>query len=260
MADEIAARVARDTGVDDLVEILADRIEAPDLTSLLLAVVRRRTARRTPAQLLERYENDRFVRPSPIAPEALDAIEAAAIAALSPAYERLELSPVCPLGASSVLGGISQDRVVATGRGTEVVSDPTNVLAFECALRRRADRRATVRLAAAHRALRAAPTEEPFTPHFRLFTLCSAGRAGEEEAMLDEHLAFYANVVGETPHEIDRERRKQAYYNGATLGVSVKGVDVAEGGFVDWTAKLLGDAKERLLISGLGVEMLARLR
>jgi hypothetical protein len=77
--------------------------------------------------------------------------------------------------------------------------------------------------------------------------------------MLDEHLAFYTNIVGETPHEIDREPRKQAYYSGATFGVSVKGVDVAEGGFVDWTAKLLGDVKERLLISGLGVEMLARL-
>ena len=260
MDDRIAARVARDAGIDDLVEILAERIDAPDLTSLLLAVARRRVARRTPAQLLERYENDRFVRPSPIAPEALDAIDAAAVAALPSSFERLELSPVCPLGTSSVLGGISQDRVVATARGTEVVSDPTNVLAFECALRRRADRSTTVRLAAAQRALRASPTEEPFTPHFRLFTLCTAGRAGEEEAMLDEHLAFSTRVVGQTPHEIDREPRKQAYYNGATFGVSVTGIDVAEGGFVDWTARLLGDAKERLLISGLGTEMLARLR
>src|SRR4051794_16741117 len=163
MTDEIAARVARDAGVDDLVDILSERVDGPDLASLLLAVFRRRAARRTPAQVLERYQSDRFVRPSSVAPESLDAINSAALAALPPGFERLELSPVCPLGTSSVLGGISQDRVVATVRNTEVVSDPTNVLALECALRRRADRSATVKLAATQRALRATPTEEPYT-------------------------------------------------------------------------------------------------
>jgi hypothetical protein len=259
MSDEIAARVARDTGVGELVELLSERVESSDLGSLLLAVFRRRAARRTPAQVLERYENDRFARPSTVAPEALDAIHAAAVAALPSGFERLELSPVCPLGTSSVLGRISQDRVVATVRSSEVVSDPTNVLALECALRRRADRTAPVKLAAAQRVLRATPTTAPFTPHFRLFTLCTAGRAGDEHSMLAEQLTFYGRVLGDTPHEIDRASRKQAYYSGATFGVSVDGIDVAEGGFVDWTATLLGDAKERLLISGLGVDMLARL-
>jgi|tagenome__1003787_1003787.scaffolds.fasta_scaffold20915160_3 hypothetical protein len=259
MTDEIAARVARDAGVDDLVDILSERVDGPDLASLLLAVFRRRAARRTPSQVLERYQSDPFVRPSSLAPAALDAIVAAAVAALPPGFERLELSPVCPLGTSSVLGGISQDRVVATARGTEVVSDPTNVLALECAVRRRGDRTTTVRLAAAHRALRATPTEEPFTPHFGLFTLCTAARAGDEDSMLAEHVTFYARLLGDTSHDIDRSPRKQAYYSGATFGVSVDGVEIAEGGFVDWTSTLLGDAKERLLISGVGLDMLARL-
>jgi hypothetical protein len=260
MSDEIAARIARDAGVDDLVEILSERIESPDLASLLLAVFRRRAARRTPAQVLERYENDRFVRPSAVASAALDAVHAAAVAALPHDFERLELSPVCPLGTSSVLGDISQDRILATARNTEVVSDPTNVLALECALRRRADRCTTVKLAASQRALRATPTAEPYTPHFRLFALCTAGRKGDEETMLGEQLTFYDRVLRDTPHRIDRKPRKQAYYSGATFGVSVGGVEVAEGGFVDWTATLLGDAKERLLISGLGVDLLARLK
>jgi hypothetical protein len=260
MSDRIAARVARDAGVADLVEILSARIESSDLGSLLLAVFRRRAARRTPADLLRSYADDRFVRPSTIAPGALDAIDAAASAALPPAFERIELSPVCPLGTSSVLGGISQDRILTTARGTEVVSDPTNVLALECALRRRRDRTRIVRLAAAHRSLRATPTQEPFTPHFRLFALCTAARAGDEDEILAEHLAFYARVIGEMPQEIDRVARKQAYYNGATFGIRVEDLEVAEGGFVDWTARLLGDTKERLLISGIGVDMLARLR
>src|SRR3954465_14513134 len=108
MGDEIAARVARDVGVDDLVEILSERVDSPDLASLLLAVFRRRAAGRTPAQILERYQNDRFVRPSSVAPETLDALTATAVAALPHGFERLELSPVCPLGTSSVLAGISQ--------------------------------------------------------------------------------------------------------------------------------------------------------
>ena len=77
--------------------------------------------------------------------------------------------------------------------------------------------------------------------------------------MLSEHLTFYVRLLGDAPHEIDRSPRKQAYYSGATFGVSVDRIEVAEGGFVDWTATLLGDAKERLLISGVGVELLARL-
>jgi hypothetical protein len=260
MSDRIAARVAREAGVDDLVEILADRVTTPDLGSLLLAVFRRRAARRTPAELLRRYRDDRFARPSTVEARAFDELNAAAVAALPPGFERVELSPVCPLGTSSVLGGISQDRILSTARATEVVSDPTNVLALEAALRRRESRNETVRLAASHRAVRTTPTEEPFTPHFRLFALCTAGRAGDEDDMLAEQLGFYARVLGDTPHEIDDAPRKQAYYDGATFGVRVGELEVAEGGFVDWTAKLVGDDKERLLISGLGVDMLVRLR
>ena len=36
--------------------------------------------------------------------------------------------------------------------------------------------------------------------------------------------------------------------------------EVGDGGFVDWTAKLLGNRKERLLISGYGLDRLALLR
>jgi hypothetical protein len=35
------------------------------------------------------------------------------------------------------------------------------------------------------------------------------------------------------------------------------GGEVGDGGFVDWTARLCGNRKERLLISGYGVDRLA---
>jgi hypothetical protein len=57
--------------------------------------------------------------------------------------------------------------------------------------------------------------------------------------------------------EVDRKPRKQEYYAGATFGVSTGGRELVEGGFVDWTQRLLGDRKERLLISGTGLDLLS---
>jgi hypothetical protein len=36
--------------------------------------------------------------------------------------------------------------------------------------------------------------------------------------------------------------------------------EIADGGLVDWTRRLLGSGKERLVISGIGIEGLASLR
>jgi hypothetical protein len=70
-----------------------------------------------------------------------------------------------------------------------------------------------------------------------------AGRAGTE--------------VVEAP---ERESGR-AYYRGLCFkvfaGTDGKRMEVGDGGFVDWTAKLLGNRKERLLISGYGLERLA---
>jgi hypothetical protein len=37
------------------------------------------------------------------------------------------------------------------------------------------------------------------------------------------------------------------------------GVEIGDGGFVDWTQRLTGNRKERLLISGVGVDRFATL-
>ena len=50
---------------------------------------------------------------------------------LPPEYEPVELSPLAPLGTSSVVGTVHQNKVVSTSRNSEVLSDPTNVLALE---------------------------------------------------------------------------------------------------------------------------------
>ena len=68
------------------------------------------------------------------APARMDRV---AFATLPSAFSPLELSPVSPLGTNSVVATVSQNKTLTTTRGLEVVSDATNVLALECALRRR---------------------------------------------------------------------------------------------------------------------------
>lgn len=203
---EIAERIAREIGSPDLVERLSSDVAGSDLHSLLLEVYRRRAGARTPADLIADHERNRFAQPSTLDPLLLLEFDRAAFAALPAGFERVALAPVVPLGASSVVATIDQNVTIATIRNTEVLSDPTNVLALECAVRRRALRRAKataaqrVRLAASHRVARAQKFDGPLqVAHFALFGLVTAGRDGgghrfETEA-LAEHVAFHARLL-----------------------------------------------------------------
>jgi hypothetical protein len=133
--------------------------------------------------VLAEYQSNRFVRPAPAPPGRLLAWARTANAHLPDGFECLALSPVCPLGTCSAVAPVHQDGAVVTVRNTEVVSDLTNVLALECAVRRRARKRedptstAPVHLAAHHRLLRTQPFAGPLSfAHFAVFGLCSAGR------------------------------------------------------------------------------------
>lgn len=213
-----------------------------------------------------------------------------------------------------------------------------------------------VRLASSHRVIRLQPFDVPgFTPHFRLFSLVSAGRDGGshvfESRHLTEHIRFYLELfrglntegfslreplveisdlaitasllsAAGVSHDDIREsvrahihggserfladrgvalpsdfdaledarlewiRRRVidplkaaypealfrfnlarleglGYYSGLCLRVSPLAPDglrypIADGGFTDWTARLLSDKKERLLTSGVGAEFVCR--
>src|SRR6185295_6617388 len=75
-------------------------------------------------------------------------------------------------------------------RGTEVVADPTNVMALECARRlRRAP--GVVRLATSHRCVRAQPIPKRrgLTSNFRIFCLASAGLERQNHAFVVDAMA-----------------------------------------------------------------------
>jgi hypothetical protein len=84
-------------------------------------------------------------------------------------FDGLALSPVTPLGTCAAVGAADRNRVLSTVRSSEIVSDPTNVLALEAAARRRGGADA-VHLAACHRALRNQQFDAPdAAAHFELF-------------------------------------------------------------------------------------------
>ena len=130
-------RIERELGIKGLTVLLAEQLAPTDLQSLLLEVYRLKAEQRSPAALLADYESNRFVRPSSVSPERLAEWERVALASLPDGFEALALAPVSPLGTSSAVGLVDQNRVVSTIRNSEVVSDSTNVLALECAVRRR---------------------------------------------------------------------------------------------------------------------------
>src|SRR3989475_6381409 len=200
---QIIDRIEREAGVPDLANILTNRLAPTDLQSLLLEVYGQRAKRREPRALLEDQVSNRFIRPSTTSPARLLDWDRVAFSRLPKVFQPIELSPVCPLGTVSALSPISQDWTVSTIRNTEVVADSTNVLAIECAVRRREQRNfssgkaASVHLAASHRLLRGQRFGVgPDAKHnFRIFTLCSAGRdTGNlmfETESLGNHVGFY---------------------------------------------------------------------
>ncbi len=60
--------------------------------------------------------------------------------------------------------------------------------------------------------------------------------------------------------QLDTARqRSRGYYGSGAIRMEAGGVEIGDGGFTDWTAKLMADRKERSLISCLATERLAAL-
>jgi hypothetical protein len=309
-ADKILARIERESGVADLAGILASRLAPTDLQSLLLEVYRRRARALTPARVLDQYATSRFVAPARTDPVALGAFEALAWKVRPTGYEPVELSPVCPLGTHSAVATVDQNKIVTTLRNSEVVADPTNVLALESAVRRRALLRqdpksaAAVKLCAVHRVIRAQRFDSPGAgSHFHLVAFSAAARdVGSrrfEAETLREQLDYILRLLASaapgirprvhvtvlddaaTPvlrgDVVDRLSKAhpqaevgfdptrtsgRGYYRTACFKIHLLGeggpLEVGDGGFTDWTARLLNSRKERLLIGCVAGERIVR--
>jgi len=169
---------------------LAKGLTASELWSLLLGVAEQRAAQRSAADVQRQWERDRFVCPSYVDQRTLNQLDGHLLAVAS-AFEALELSPLAPLGSCSAIALASQNKIVSTIRGTEVVSDPTNLLALESARRLRRNGTQAIKLATNHRCVRAqaVPKHAGYAAHFRLFCIASAGHERKDQGFLVESLS-----------------------------------------------------------------------
>ncbi|QOY92290.1 hypothetical protein [Paludibaculum fermentans] len=347
MPSKIVHRIERELGVAGLAEALAVRLPASDLRSLLLEVYQLRARAAKESAALAQAERDALVAPSSVDARDFAAFDLAAYE-VAEEFDALDLSPVCPFGASSRLGGTHQNNLLTTIRNVEGLGDSTIAMALEAARRRSsAD---LIRLCSSHRVIRLQPFDAPgLTPHFRLFAMVTAGRDrgawAFETQHLREHVRVYLNLfrvleaagfsierplveisdmgaieavleeAGVTHEDIRQNVRAHwfggserflkergidlptemehrllnetvveplraefpeaefrvnqarleglGYYRGFALRISPQAPDghrypVADGGFTDWTARLLSNQKERLLISGIGSELVCK--
>jgi hypothetical protein len=279
-------------------------LSGSELSSVLIDAFSRMSEGVSPASVLTSWERDRFVRPSDVSPKDFLLFDKTAYDAAE-AFEAIELSPLCPFGTNTSVAPMSQKIVLSTIRSSEVVADSTNVLALECAIRRRAllktdpKNASLVRLCASHRLVRVQKFNFPgATAHFRVFSLCSAGRdtgshAFEVAAMV-EHVSVMTNLLhclSEKGFQFSAVRvalygeagvtrdlvsaslhaalpsvrmdlvgpRKSKYYPTTSFklyATNASGIEfeLADGGITQWTQLLVGSAKERLMISGIGTD------
>ena len=315
MASKILDNVLKKTGTHNLVDILSELLTPSELQSLMLEVYNQQAKQVTLKKLYEEYLTSRFVIPSEIPQSQYIKLDLMAIENLPSLYETIDISPVAPFGTCSAMTNLSQNRIITTCRSNEVVADSTNYLALECVRRRKVNLHADpksavpIRLASSHRLIRGqAFAGDKFSAHFRVFSLCSAGRdTGHmkfETTHLKEHIGFYLtlfkkilNIPGEADVEVfltdfseqhvdqlwkdvaqpitkkhaniqvsfdpHREAAKN-YYGDICFRINLtnksgESFDLVDGGFTDWTQKLLSNDKERLLTSGLGTELMLKL-
>lgn len=172
---------------ESLRQALTQGLAATELWSLLLSVLEQRAAQRSPATVRQQWQSDRFVQPSAVNQRVLNELDSHLLAVAAD-FEAIELSPLAPLASCSSVALTSQNRIVATVRGTEVVSDPTNVLALECARRLREAPGAVIKLTTSHRCVRAqaVPKRPGFSAHFRMFCLASAAHERKDHGFTSE--------------------------------------------------------------------------
>jgi hypothetical protein len=265
-----------------------EQMPATDLQTLLLSLAQTRTARVRPADVLRRWREDRFVRPSTSDPRAVAGVEARLWDQLPAQFVAVDLSPVVPVGTCTAVAPVSQNRIVTTMRSVEVLSDSANALAVEAADRRsRQQADGEVHLATCHRLLRAQRFGPGMSAHFRLFTLVSSARdtgSGQTQArLLALHLGYWQRALADVapqfrmavfnpavregltglPSVVEAPDREpwRGYYVDASWRTMAGGGDdpreIGDGGLTTWTAQLMGNAKERCLVSCISTERLA---
>ena len=179
MKDEAIKHIISRCNLNEIVDILSDKLSGSELNSLLLEVFDRRTTKETPSSLLSKYSKNKLAKPAQLdflefKEEELECCKIIA----NNNYELIELSPVTQLGTSSVMATVNQKKVLTALRNTEVQSDPTNAIALHYASLKKSNELSekTYNFGNVSRVIRTQVFSNPnFTPHFPLLCLISCG-------------------------------------------------------------------------------------
>lgn len=200
---QLLNRIISKLSKEKLIEQLALEIPGTEFNSLMLEIFRRRAESVAPTSLLKSFEDNRFVSPS-----GADAIETKKYElewleyAREKSFQPLILSPLTPLGSCAAFGAVSQNKIISALRGTEVVSDATNVLLLHMAsvFKNSDDKLLQLNYSTIHRMVRAQQFSNPeFSPHFSIFCLVSGGYDGGsflfELEQLNKHIKLYLEMI-----------------------------------------------------------------
>ena len=273
-------------------EALLRTLNPIELRTILADVARSRASDQTPADLIKRWREDKLLAPSMLDPREALPITAKLWEVVPPEFVGVTLSQLTSLGSGIHLGGLGQNRVVTTMRGTEVLADPKHGLALE-ASRRRRNGHSRVHLATHARCTHAWDHSEESSHELRFALVSSApdgGGLSTEADLLDLHLDYWREIMGTVvprgrieltvwdstlaglieargtrdgvivvDSASDERRPWRNPYTTAAFRFVVDGDgdephEVGDGGFVTWTQALTRNRKDRCLVSGVSVD------
>jgi len=202
--DEITKRLLTQFGDMELVEKFS-ALSNSDFNSLMLEIFQSRANDTAPAEIVKAFQSNRFSVPSEVDPVAYHILETEFLSVAQKLdMKTVLLSPSVPFASSSVFGCVNQNNVVSAVRGTEILSDPTNMLAIIIAEKlknKKIDNTAPIHYCTTTRVLRAQvfPNTGRHFAHFGIFCIVSSGKDngsyGCERALLQKQLSFYKKLL-----------------------------------------------------------------
>jgi len=200
--NDIAKLLAAKKGYTTLVEAVTSELSGTEFNTLLLSLFQARSRKIKKHELVHQMQKNRFCIPSPVDAIAFKELEIKWLkSARDSHFEILTLSPLAPIGTCSVVGKVAQNNIVSALRGTEVVSDITNVIALLIAQQwKNKKRNDIIKYAATHRLVRAQALNNPaFSAHFGIFCMVTGdmdtGDYHFEIENIFDHLHVHLNLL-----------------------------------------------------------------
>jgi hypothetical protein len=218
IADSILSRLGNNNLIKDLLSL-----PKSDFNSLMLEVFRQQAGSITPIDIVKAYNLNRFSVPSEVDPVAYHSLEAELLAlAQDSGIKAILLSPAVPFASSSTFGFVNQNNVVSSVRGTEILSDPTNMLAIIIASQLKENKAGNanpLHYCTTARVLRAKvfPSRKGYYSHFGHFCIVSSGKdSGSytcEKDLLVKHMLYYKKLfIDKCDAKLSIELRKSRGY------------------------------------------------